>query len=87
MSSSMNIHRVTQVRARSVHYDNANSVGLYFSTADGGEFALTLFGLPTEAAEHLSNSLRDDAQTEADIRADERAKVTARLATLIGEPV
>ena len=85
MTYTMNIHRVTQVRARPVHYDNANSVGLYFSTEDGGHFTLTLFDLPTEAAEHLSRSLRDDAQSEADIRADERAKVTARLANLIGE--
>ena len=90
MTTSTNIHDVTTVTAGSVHYSNSNAVTLRFATKDfrgEGQHELTLFGLPTEAAEHISRSLAYGSvhQSEADIRADERAKVTARLAALIGE--
>jgi hypothetical protein len=92
MSTSIMIHDVTSVSTDgSVHYSNSNAVTLRIEA--GGysgttAFDITVFSLSTEAAEHLSRRLSrrpDHRFDEAAIRADERAKVTARLAALIGE--
>ena len=90
MSTSTNIHDVTSVIAGDVMHSNSNAITLTFKVKDyRGEYRheLTLFGLPTETADYLSEALGPNAPKfrDAAIRADERAKVTARLASLIGE--
>jgi len=87
MSTSIMIHDVTSVRAGDVTYSNANSVTIEIQSSRGDGFSITVFDLPRDAATYLSMALQGcvSLQDEAAIRADERAKVTARLAALIGE--
>ena len=89
MATSLMIHDVTSVTTDgTIFYGNSNSVTLRISTRNDGELDITVFDLAKEDAEHLSHSLSRYPErrfNEAAIRADERAKVTARLASLIGE--
>lgn len=80
MTTSTMIHYVKSVRAGKVSYENDNAVTLHIAQGDT-DLSLTLFGLSTADAEHLSRSLSRDASsmTEDEIRADERARVRARL--------
>ena len=90
MSLSLSIHGVYSVTAGAVHHSNANQISLHIHTRnwDGQEesFEVALFNLPTAAADHLSRALASGgvSQSEAAIRADERAKVTARFNEMIG---
>lgn len=90
MTTSTNIHGVTSVVAGNVTHSNSNAITLTFNVKDyRGEYRheLTLFGLPTETADYISEAFSGNPPRfrDAAIRADERAKVIARLATLIGE--
>lgn len=80
MTTSTMIHYVESVRAGGVSYTNDNAVMLEITCANT-KLSLTLFGLSTADAEHLSRSLSRGASalSEDDIRADERAKIAARL--------
>lgn len=87
MSTSLMIHNVTSVTSEPTpYYKNANSVRLTVCTDGGDAYELTFFGLPRAAAEYFArvNAPGTNYKDEAAIRADERAKVTERLAALIG---
>jgi hypothetical protein len=86
MSTSISIHNVTNVTTSGVSYYNSNGITLAFETA--GHWGtlphkVTIFGLPAHIAEALENLLGDGgvkpALNEADIRADERRKINARI--------
>ena len=84
MSTSMMIHDVKRIYTDgTVFYSNSNSVTLRIeSTGFGGDHKheITLFGLPTEAAEHLTRALSvSHSMSEDEIRADERRKIAAKL--------
>lgn len=81
MGFSTNIHWVTEVRAGSVSYNNANAITLSFNTEDSGQFDLTLFNLPTHEADYLSLMLQPERarRSEEAIRADERRKLAERI--------
>lgn len=79
--ANMNIHDVTEIHAGSVMHSNANAISLHITNSEG-TFELTLFGLPTDAADYLSSALapsRPYRRSEDDIRADERRKIASRL--------
>lgn len=88
MPTSIMIHDVTSVSTEATpFYDNANSITLRVRTG-GDYYDITLFNLPVEKAEHIARSLsQSTSMSEAAIRADERAKVTARLSAMIVEAV
>ena len=80
MTTSVMIHHVTSVKAGPVFHSNANSVSLYVSTSDAGDFSFTFFDLPLRKAEHIARVLGDDEfYTEEEIRADERRKIASKL--------
>jgi hypothetical protein len=86
MTTSTSIHNVTNVTTSGVSYSNSNGITLEFST-DGHWGTLphrvTIFDLPTHIADALEDLLGDGgvktALNEADIRADERRKINARI--------
>jgi hypothetical protein len=80
------IHNVTSVSTEATpFYSNANSVTLRVEATDA-YYNITLFNLPLDKAEHIARSLSHATSMSEDaIRADERAKVAARLCRLIGE--
>ena len=73
-------HEVKSVRAGKVDYNNGNEVTLEITTHDG-EISLTLFGLPSDSAAHISRVLSpfNMSLTEEQIRADERKKIAQRI--------
>ena len=85
MSLSVSIHGVTAVTAGPVHHSNANQISLPIETKEWYEheapFEITLFGLSTEAADHLARALSRGAVycSEEEVRADERRKIAAKL--------
>lgn len=64
--STMNIHRVSDVTVTSApHYDNDNAITLRVALdCGGGEFCLTVFGLPTERAEAIAAALHPGVPAE-----------------------
>ena len=81
MPTSLMIHGATEVRAGSVMHSNSNAISLYISTNEGS-FDVTLFNLPTDAADYLASALAPTwtrRQSEDEIRADERRKIADRL--------
>jgi len=80
MTTSTMIHDVKSIRANEVSYTNSNAVTLEITCASTS-LSLTLFGLSTADAEHLSRSLSRGGYSfsEGEIRADERAKIAAKL--------
>ena len=73
-------HGVKSVQAGPVDYTNLNAITLEIITYDG-EISLTLFGLPTDSAAHISRALSpfNVSLTEEQIRADERKKIAQRI--------
>lgn len=88
-STTTMIHNVTALSCGPVHYSNSNAITLRAEIKDyrgEGICEITLFDLPLAAAEHISRALSGSFTRidEAAIRADERAKVTARFNEVIG---
>ena len=86
MSTSISIHSVTNVTTSGVSYYNSNGITLAFETSGHWgtlPHSVTIFDLPTHIAEALEHLLGDGgvnpALNEADIRADERRKMNARV--------
>jgi hypothetical protein len=86
MSTSTSIHNATNIKTDGVSHHNANAINLTIET-DGhwGKLShvVTIFDLPTHIADALENLLGNGgvkpALNEADIRADERRKINARI--------
>lgn len=80
MPTSIMIHGATEVRTGPVSHHNANAISIYISTEEGS-FDVTLFNLPTDAADHLAAALAPSwtRKSEDDIRAEERRKIADRL--------
>jgi hypothetical protein len=78
---TLNIHRVSKVRAGAARRVNGIAVTLYITTSDVDPFEIILSGLSTEDAEHLSRALNGKPPLdEAAIRADERQSIANLLA-------
>jgi hypothetical protein len=86
MTTSTSIHNATNVTTDGVSYHSSNGITLTFSTK--GHWGtlphnVTIFNLPTHIADALENLLGNGgvkpALNEADIRADERRKMNARI--------
>lgn len=85
MTTNTNIHGVNRVTTDGVHFSNSNAITFTFHRA-GEDFEVTLFNLPGDEAQKIDNALNRFAstqKTEEEIRADERAKVTAKLSSLL----
>ena len=86
MATSTTIHNATNITTSGVSYNNSNRINLIIET-DGHwgtlPHTVTIFDLPTHIAEALENLLGNGgvkpALNEADIRADERRKMNARI--------
>ena len=86
MTTSTSIHNATNIKTNGVSHHNGNGISLTIET-DGhwGKLphVVTIFDLPTHIADALENLLGDGgvkpALNEADIRADERRKMNARI--------
>lgn len=80
MATSIMIHEVSGIRSTSVAHNNGNAVSIMIDTAQGC-FDITLFGLATEDADHLSAVLSPSAvrKSEDEIRADERKRIAERI--------
>jgi hypothetical protein len=86
MTTSTSIHNATNIKTDGVSHQNSNAINLIVET-DGHwgtlSHAITIFDLPTHIADALENLLGNGgvkpALNEADIRADERRKMNARI--------
>jgi hypothetical protein len=86
MTTSTSIHNATNIRTDGVSHHNSNGINLHIET-DGHwgtlPHTVTIFDLPTHIADALENLLGNGgvkpALNEADIRADERRKMNARI--------
>ena len=86
MTTATSIHNATNIRTSGVSYNNSNGISLIIET-DGHwgtlPHTVTIFDLPTHIVEALENLLGNGgvkpALNEADIRADERRKINARI--------
>ena len=80
MATSIMIHGVSGVRSSAVHHSNSNAVSIMISTEDGA-YDVTLFDLPTEAADHIASVLAPShsRKSKEEIRADERKRIAERI--------
>jgi hypothetical protein len=83
--TEISIHNATNIKTNGVQHENKNAIVLTVSTDSMyGNLpnAITIFGLPTDIAnalEDMFGKVRTRTMTEAEIRADERRKITRQV--------